>query len=97
MPELTPKPPSSWDVMVRLYDAINNKLSETSVMCTAKHPGEACPPAYVVAREDAKRAEVLQKVAGVVFLVRLSKPLPGAPLSGADAACSGPASAEGAL
>lgn len=70
----TTKPPSSWDVTVRLFDATNNKLAETSVACTARHPGEACPPAYVVAREDAKATpELMRKVAGVAFYVRLSK------------------------
>ena len=64
--------PHSWHVTVRTYDAASNKLSETAVQCTARHPGEACPPAYVVARQDLS-PEILRKIAGVAFLVRPNK------------------------
>ena len=59
---------NSYVVTVRFYDAGSNQLAESVLQCSARTPGEACPPAYIPAREDAK--QILERTAGVMFFVR---------------------------
>lgn len=66
----------TWDVQVTLLHE-ERKLAQTAVTVNALNPGEACPFAYVVVRDDFKLAKAagqpFPKVTAVHFLVRVNK------------------------